>query len=305
MVIGRILYNGYNNFFPQPHEPLGVWEFGPLTLGSRMPTGDPGNGTFAPYKEIPLSKFYIVIVQDKHWCIVEDCGIEGALVQTMGGWLQMEKRSIFPDLDEMVGLDLEKNKKVKSLVIIGDHEGNMVGIYPNKNLKDIPEILTFYPELADINLLKGVREFGSLKVGEIAPLKPGDPTGYKDDGKVSHPYYQTHIPKGKKFYVFIFNKHLLGLGYCAFFACETKFDYPNGSYIDDLGGWFSSDGKPETARVFGLDPAKIAQGKQSLVVVTDSKGIIVSLHPNKTLKDIMGILAQHKGLVDMKKIYKN
>jgi hypothetical protein len=53
-----------------------------------------------------------------------------------------------------------------------------------------------------------------------------------------------------------------------------------------------NDGEEKTARLFGLDPKKVREGKESLVVVTDSKGIIVAIHPGKTLSDTLSILRQ-------------
>lgn len=102
-------------------------KFGPLVLGGESPTGA-GNGTFAPYLKVPQSKFYVTIVQDDRWCILEDCGIEGALVYTMGGWLEMEETSIFPDIKEMVGLDLENHKNIRSILTVGNREEKLVGI---------------------------------------------------------------------------------------------------------------------------------------------------------------------------------
>lgn len=278
----------------------GVRKFGPLVLGGKSPTGA-GDGTFAPYLTVPQLKFYVTIVQDDLWCINESCGIEGALVYTMGGWLEMETPKNFPDIEEMVGLNLEKNENIHSIVTIGDREEKLVGIYPNKGLKDLVSILHLHPDVVDFNLLKGVNEFGPLKIGELAPRKPGDPTGYTKNKPSAYPL--ASIPAGKKFYMYVFNKDLIGKGYCAFYECETRKEYPNGSYIEDLGGWFSSDGLPETARAFGLDPVKIARGEESLVVVTDPLGKIIAIHPHKTLKDILAILSQLSDVADVETLY--
>lgn len=279
---------------------VGVRRFGPLTVGGDMISGFEG-WTFAPQKTIPASTFYVAIVQDGYWCSLEDCDFTGALIKTMGGWLEMTNSKVFPDSVGIVGLDLEENKNVKSITIIGDSHSKIAGIYPNIGIRDLFTILRLHPDLAHFGLLKGVDAFGQLKVGEKSPIQPGDPTGLRDAQKTSFPYF--HIPFGKKFYVFSLQKKLFGKGYCAFFECEPPDDYPQGSYIEELGGWFSSDGTAETARAFGLNPDTIAKGKESLVVVTDSAGTIVAIHPNKTFADILGILSQHKDLIDVEKWY--
>lgn len=275
-------------------------KFGPLAIGGDMISGY-GDWTFAPHKTIPASSFYVAIVQDDYWCSLEDCDLIGALIQTMGGWLEMTNEDVFPDIKEIVGFDSEENENIKSIVIIGDSTSKIAGIYPNKGIKELESILRLHPELVHFDLLKGVHEFGSLRVGEQAPLQPGDPTGFQEGELSTFPY--TRIPSGKKFYVFSIQKKLLGKGYCAFFECEPPNDYPHGSYIEELGGWFSSDGSAETARAFGLDPDHVAKGEKSLVVVTDSAGTIRAIHPGRTFADILGILSQHKDLVDVKEWY--
>ncbi|MFA4872651.1 MAG: hypothetical protein WC659_01810 [Patescibacteria group bacterium] len=281
-----------------------VREFGPLTLGSSMPLAGPGDWTFAPYKKIPESDFYVLVVQYDNWCIQASCSLDGALVQTMGGWLQGETTRNFPDLPEIIGFDREENRKVKSIVVIGDSKGRIAGIYPNKGMEDLIPVLKLHPDIADFSLLNGVDAFGPLKVGEPSPVQPGNPTGYQAGAPTSFPYIQ--IPAGKKFYVFSFQQELTGTGYCAFWNCITSnYGYRNytANYVEDLGGWWSSDGLPETARKFGLDPNRVAKGEASLVVVTDPSGAIVAIHPNKTIRDILSILRQLPELADVERLF--
>ncbi len=275
----------------------GVREFGPMILGKEAPFGQ-GSGTFHPYLTVPKSKFYITVAEEGLFCILEDCALAGALVHTMGGWLQGEKTGD-PTSSELLGLD--RDTTVASIIVMSDGDNKIVGIYPNKGLKDVLPILRLHPDLVDFSLLKGVDAFGPLKIGAPAPLKPGDPTGYRAGEPDSYPF--THIPSGKKFYVFSFQKELFGREYCAFYECESPEDYPNGSSIEDLGGWFSSDGTPETTRKFGLDPGRIAAGEASLVVVTDSVGTLVAIHPDKTIKDILSILRQHPEIADIEQLF--
>ena len=278
----------------------GVKKFGPLTLGAMLPAGSSGDFTFAPINSIPLSRFYVAVVESDRWCSNENCSLNGALIRTMGGWIEVASTKQAGFADEDYGLDVKENKSVKSLVLIGDHNGKMVGIYPNKNIGDIITILKRHPDLANFNLLKGVKEFGLLKVGTLSPIKPGDLTGYTPDKPAAFPV--ARIPKDKKFYLFALQKSILAKGfYCAFLSClePEQFDY-----IENLGGWFSSDGKPETVRLFGLDPKEVLSGRSSLVVVTDPRGIIAAIHPNKTISDALSILSQHSDLADVEALYR-
>ncbi|MFH1029792.1 MAG: hypothetical protein V1770_00855, partial [bacterium] len=133
--------------FNRQMEPLNL---GPLVIGGEMP-GGLGDTTFAPYIEIPTSKFYVSIAEPDMWCINEYCNIEGGFIQTMGGWLEI-KHTGDPTLDEFYGLDLPENKNVKSVVLIGDSDGKIAGIYPNRGLKDVITILKLHPDLANFGL---------------------------------------------------------------------------------------------------------------------------------------------------------
>lgn len=132
----------------------GVSKFGSLTLGETMIYGE-GDWTFAPYKEIPRSKFYVNIAQSNFWCINDECGLEGAMIEKMGGWLQMDDAQHRGWIDEeRYGFDLKENKNIKSIVLIGNQNSKIVGIYPDKSLTDIISILKLHPDLANFDLLK-------------------------------------------------------------------------------------------------------------------------------------------------------
>jgi len=293
-------------------EPL---NFTPLKIGKEMPFG-PGGWTFAPYMEIPASqKFYVSIIQDELWCSGGDCGIDGSLIETMGGWLQVANTAQ-PTDKEFFGLYLPENQYIKSLVVVGDKEGKIVGLYPNKGFEDILAILKNHPDLANFDLLPGVSEFRKLKVGMLAPLKPSEEIGHLSDTLVKHSI--THIPKDKKFYLYGLQKRkydMVGmyekyeneydcfLGGCRYPEPDPPHDFLFDE-IDHLGGWFIVNDEDNTVMIelFGLDPKDVLSGKSSLVVLTDADGIIVALHPNKTLSDTFTILSQHLELIDIEKL---
>ena len=194
-----------------PDEIRGVKkEFGPLKLGGETIEG-PGGWTFAPLHIIPLSRFYVTIAHtDRMWCSNEDCSLDGALIQTMGGWLQIATTKNFPDLPAMVGFDRKEHKNVQSLVLVAKQDGTLVGIYPNRGLADVLSILRLHPDVADFSLLEGVQEFGALKVGKPAPLLPG--SSLSPFGSEPPRHHLTEVPKGKRFYLFSVQKRKVDIG---------------------------------------------------------------------------------------------
>lgn len=301
---------------------VGVQRLGHIAIGGEAVAGRGGH-TFAPYFEIPLAKFYVTVLDHDIWCSNEDCSLDGALIETMGGWLQAEMTCCGSEIKHEIGLDLPEQKEVKTLVVVSDSTNKVVGIYPNRGLADVLPVLRLHPDLADFSLLEGVREFGILKVGQPAPLQPGDSLAQFGDEPPRHSI--TQIPKGKKFYLYAVQKRkydMVGMtpwpseshpfentyqcfiGSCRYPEPDPPHDFLF-AYIEDLGGWFFSNDEANDALppLFGLAQDDVLQGTSSLVVLTDAKGIIVAIHPNKTLSDALTILSQHPDLADMRKIF--
>lgn len=118
-----------------------------------------------------------------------------------------------------------------------------------------------------------VTEFGPLKLGERAPMGPGDGTFY--------PY--RWIPKSK-FYMYVVQKDLRD---CIFDDC-----HPYGKFIEQNGGWLEgiSIKQPDTADMFGLERDEVLEGKSSIVVVADGNSRLIGIYPNKTVNDLSLIL---------------
>lgn len=286
--------------FNRQMEPL---KLEPLEIGGDIPIKPRLDRLETPNDVFITSKFYVNIAEPNLGCVLKYCNVQAALINTMGGWLEAEETGV--TIDEIFGLDLEENKNVKSITIIGDRNGKIVGIYPNKGLKDVISILKFYPELANFDLLKGVSEFGSLRVGEPAPLKPGD--SIKHLSEKLEKFSAHRVPKDKQFYLYSLQKNDSGGNYyfCDVAGCkylgfaDMAFDFTK-----DLQGWFlANDDNSKMIELFGLDPQEVLSGKSSLVVLTDAKGFIVTLHPHKTMSDALTILNQHPGLADVQRLY--
>ena len=312
-------------FKPGTTSPIvGVQALGHIAVGSEAVTGR-GSHTFAPYFEIPSARFYVMVIENDLWCSNESCSFDGHFIQTMGGWLQAEMTCCGSEIKYEIGLDLPENAEVKTLVVVSDSNDKIVGIYPNRGLKDVLPILRLHPDLADFSFLAGAHEFGALDVGEPAPLWPGDQISYLSDKFAQS--NTAHVPKGKKFYLYSVEKRKSNMiggtpapyeGYVPHentylcFAESCRYPDPDPPHdfffaeVYDLGGWFLANDmdSPEMPKLFGLDPEAVLRGDSSLVVLTDSKGIIIALHPGKTLADTFTILSQHPDLADMRKFYR-
>jgi hypothetical protein len=125
-----------------------------------------------------------------------------------------------------------------------------------------------------------VVEFGSLKLGEPAPYKPGDPT--------AGPFVKIPL---SEFYIYVVENGLSTM--CVFGECG-----PNGEIVECLGGWLSGDDQAEDIEAFGLDEKLVSQGKSSVVVVADQDSKIVGIYPNYTMQNIPEVLKRHVDLVD-------
>lgn len=266
----------------------------PLKIGGDIPLKPELYRPETPKDVFLVSKFYINIAEPNLECFSKNCNSQAAMINTMGGWIEAEKTGM--TVDEIFGLDLEENKNIKSVVIIGDKNGKIVGIYPNKKSDDAISILKFYPELADFNLLKGVDKFYALKIGDLSPLKPNDFINHLSGD--FEKFSLRQIPQNKKFYFYSLQKNNSVSNY---YFCEKEsgckyleFADDNFDLVKDEQSWFlvNSADNMKMIELFGLNSEDVLNGKISLVVVTDSDGIIRALHPGKTISDLNAILSQ-------------
>lgn len=86
------------------------------------------------------ARFYVYFIQkDIGWCQVGNCGMSGALVECLGGWIASE---VATDYSDGLGLTKDEVATGKSVVIIADKNQKIIGIYPNYTIKNIPYILS-------------------------------------------------------------------------------------------------------------------------------------------------------------------
>ena len=107
--------------------------------------------------------------------------------------------------------------------------------------------------------------------------------------------------EGDKPYI---NKNICLLGSCRYPEPDPPHDFLF-AYVEELGGWFFSSDEENDAfpSLFGISREEVLRGESSLVVLTDSRGIIMALHPGKTLADTFTILSQHPDLAVLAKIF--
>ena len=126
-----------------------------LVLGGKIMFGF-GTPTESPYPEMPYQvpqpKFYVAVAEPDGYCVADMCGLEGTSIKTMDGWLQVYNTK-FVETKEFFEFDLSKNKEMSSMVIVSDQNGKIIGIYPNKGLTDVMDILKLHPDLANFDLL--------------------------------------------------------------------------------------------------------------------------------------------------------
>lgn len=121
----------------------GVLRFGPLTLGGESPIG-PGSTTFAPELSIPPSRFYIGVAEKDVWCVFEECSPLGGKIAARGGWLQGEDTDHWTTAEDF---GLKGRTDVASVVVVGNKEGRLVGIYPDKTMDNLASILAIHRSL--------------------------------------------------------------------------------------------------------------------------------------------------------------
>ena len=120
--------------------PVKVAKFGPLRIGGPSPV-QPGDPTAYPHKFTPRAKFYVLVVAKglPTMCTFEDCGPEGTLVESLGGWITGDDQN---ETIHLVGLDQTEVKQGRqSLVVIAGKSRRIIGIYPNSLARDLPFIL--------------------------------------------------------------------------------------------------------------------------------------------------------------------
>ena len=262
--------------------PISKNKAGSFRVGALAPYM-PGDTLHHPYGIVPPSRFYIYVWQNgfrSAQCVYDECGKGGAVVAALRGWLWGTgfEREWFQFSDA-----------VSSVVLVADQRSHIVGIYPNATMFDVERILKKHPDLADLGRLEGVEQLGLISVGKPLPFTP--------DHIFADIEQSSPVPR---FYVYIVHETIHDTRYCPYYECGAYIDW-----IYHAGGAFNAidHNDPEIITQLGLSPQQVARGEVTLVVIADANGTILSIHPNKDMRDIPYILMQHPDLADLSALF--
>ncbi len=165
----------------------------------------------------------------------------------------------------------------KSLIVVADRHSKIVGVYHNKLLSDLLNILKDnHSDLLDLKLLEGMAELGDLKIGEKMPFE-----------KKEIPYYLPDDIKDPSFhFFFIRQKPTWG---CGFYECGAALEI-----IPHNNGVFAeiTEKESEIIEKMGFSSSQVARGEMSAVVVAGKDFKVLGIYPNKDMRDMYFILRQ-------------
>ncbi len=257
-------------------------EIGEFKVGDDAPF-KPGEEIQESFKKIPPSKFYMYLWSPNidYGCVYEECGKNGEVVASLRGWLQ-GTGTTYSELVPLVN-----SSKVESLILVADKDSKVVGVYPNKDMPDILNILAKHKDLVDFKMLEGIKELGNLELNSMLPFDPANYAMSKLKEEIKTPNY----------YLIVVHETISDEGYCPYRECGVFLET-----IFEQKGWFISINhkNPEIIEKLGLDANQVAQGEITLIVLADKNKKIVSIHPNYDIRDIYTVLAQHPELAPFK-----
>lgn len=102
-------------------------------------------------QKISQQKFYVLLLDKNQSFPKKYLGNFPEIIKKMGGLIELIN-SRNPLFKEIFGLKNDKNKRIFSVVIITDKNATIVGVYPNKKLSELVDVLQLYPDLIDLSL---------------------------------------------------------------------------------------------------------------------------------------------------------
>lgn len=103
-------------------------------------------------QKISEHKFYILLIdREDAFPKKYSWSLEEVINEKIGGLIERaDLHSVV--FTEIFGSDNLKNKRIFSIVIITDKNGIIMGVYPNKKLHELVDILQLHPDLIDLSL---------------------------------------------------------------------------------------------------------------------------------------------------------
>lgn len=127
--------------------PYSVKSFGPLRVGDQAPVV---SENVIEYKHLYnlTYKFYVYAMEKgMSFCALGDCGMSGILVSCMGGWLSADGLSGDGGASDYGLKEEEVEAGQSSIIIVANQDREIIGIYPNSRIRNIPYILKNYRNL--------------------------------------------------------------------------------------------------------------------------------------------------------------
>ena len=139
VIIISIVFYEIKNYEPKLNHSL-------IVMGNIIPV------TADELQKISKYKFYILLVdKDDVFPKKYSWPIEEVINEKIGGLIERadSSTSVFK---EIFGSKNDKNKRIFSVVIITDKNAKIVGVYPNKKLSELVDVLQLHPDLIDLSL---------------------------------------------------------------------------------------------------------------------------------------------------------
>lgn len=117
-----------------------------IKIGAVLPVGGD------ELEKISKYKFYILLMDKENTFPKKySWGLEEIITEKIGGLIERADSSN-PLFSEIFGLHRDKNKRIFSMILITDRNARIVGIYPNKKLSELVDVLQLHPHLIDLSL---------------------------------------------------------------------------------------------------------------------------------------------------------
>lgn len=132
-------------YFIKNNEPKFSHSF--IKIGSILPvsTGE--------LQKISQQEFYILLLDTNLSFPPKYLSNFPNIIKKIGGLMERaDSNSLL--FAEIFGLHRDKNKKIFSIILITDKNATIVGIYPNKKLHELVDVLQLHPHLIDLNLVE-------------------------------------------------------------------------------------------------------------------------------------------------------
>jgi hypothetical protein len=173
---------------------------------------------------------------------------------------------------------LHFKKNSTSFIILADYHSKIIGIYENKKMSEVLDIVKKHPAIADFKISEGLEELGNLKIGKRIPFSSEDIATMK---------FALNSPP--KFYL-LFIRNKVDPSFCPYYECGVQVED-----IANRGGIFK-ELNPDKLRLIeklGLNPSQVARGEITAIIISDGDFNVLAIYPDTDMRDLKMILNRH------------